>query len=264
MARKKKQSNWYYFIRFFAITTLLLFAFAIYKVIQSRWPNSKNWDSNSKVIFQEFGVPMPLHYDIHGIDISKYQRTIDWNLVTTMEVEGIKMGFVFIKATEGTELTDRNFDRNWKEAKASGIVRGAYHFFLATENGIKQARFFLDKVHFEKGDLPPVIDIEHLYRVHPQKMRERLQACLDLLEQETGVLPIIYTSVGFYKSYLGDTFDKYPLWIAHYQQLERPGIHRDWSFWQHNESGNISGIVSKVDLNVFSGDSSSFKKMMIP
>ncbi|MDP9230229.1 MAG: glycoside hydrolase family 25 protein, partial [Bacteroidota bacterium] len=78
-----------------------------------------------------------------------------------------------------------------------------------------------------------------------------------------GVRPIIYTNIEFYKQKLGSDFDSYPLWIAHYFQNYQPRIKREWLFWQHNEAGRVNGILSKVDFNVFNGDSADFKKLLI-
>jgi lysozyme len=54
------------------------------------------------------------------------------------------------------------------------------------------------------------------------------------------------------------------LWIAHYYQPNSPRITRNWHFWQHSEEGRVNGILSKVDFNVFSGDSSQFKALLVP
>ncbi|HEV3251877.1 MAG TPA: GH25 family lysozyme, partial [Puia sp.] len=60
-----------------------------------------------------------------------------------------------------------------------------------------------------------------------------------------------------------DDFDGYPLWVAHYLQKERPRIYRAWSFWQHNESGRVNGIVTRVDFDVFNGDSLELRKILM-
>src|SRR5947209_3792835 len=78
--------------------------------------------------YAAFGIEVPTRYTIHGIDVSRYQEVIDWESVKAMNVEGIKMGFCFIKATEGLESEDRRFKRNWAKAKEAGLARGAYHF----------------------------------------------------------------------------------------------------------------------------------------
>jgi lysozyme len=69
--------------------------------------------------------------------------------------------------------------------------------------------------------------------------------------------------VDFYERYLGEDFDDYPLWVAHYYQLQQPRIKREWLFWQHSDKGNVNGIVNKVDFNVFNGDSSAFRSILV-
>ena len=67
--------------------------------------------------YPEFGIVIPGEYAIHGIDVSKYQQVIAWEEVQKMQVQQIKLGFTFIKATEGIGNTDENFSRNWKKSK---------------------------------------------------------------------------------------------------------------------------------------------------
>jgi len=59
-------------------------------------------------------------------------------------------------------------------------------------------------------------------------------------------------------------FFLYPLWVAHYNAPDKPRIGRDWTFWQHSEAGHINGITSLVDCDVFNGDSTNFKKLLLP
>jgi lysozyme len=180
-----------------------------------------------------------------------------------MKVKDVKIGFSFMKATEGLVNVDKQFRRNWKKASEIGLPRGAYHFFLPTKSGKGQAKNFTSTVDLGPGDLPPVLDIEQLYGVKPAKMRKEIKDWLNIVEDYYDVKPIIYTSVNFYTRFLGAEFDEYPLWVAHYQEKNRPRITRSWIFWQHNEEGRVNGITSKVDFNVFNGDSADFKDLLI-
>ena len=213
--------------------------------------------------YPEFGIGVPANFPIHGIDVSKYQDRIDWDEVSAMNVDDIKIGFAFIKATEGLGNVDGAFSRNWKKSKESGVVRGAYHFFLPTKSGTKQAENFINTVELEIGDLPPVLDVEQTYGVSQDKLRKEVRAFLDAAEIVYGVRPIIYTNVDFYNQYLKGYFDDYPLWVAHYLRKDQPRITREWLFWQHSESGRVNGIYTHVDFNVFNGDSSEFKKLLL-
>ena len=94
-------------------------------------------------------------------------------------------------------------------------------------------------------------------------IQQRVKEWLQLVEKEYNVQPIIYTNVDFYNRFLSPQFDGYPLWIAHYFANGKPRIGRKWSFWQHSETGHVNGIDAFVDFNVFNGDSSAFKKLLL-
>jgi len=216
------------------------------------------------VRYPEFGIPIPSEYQIHGIDVSRYQQTISWDDVRDMQVDDIKIGFAFIKATEGISSYDPYFKRNWRKAREVGVVRGAYHFFIPTKDGKMQARNFINRVDTEKGDLPPVLDVEQAYGASVADVRKEIKAWLQVVETYYKVKPIIYTYIDFYNKYLKGSFEEYPLWVAHYLQPHQPRITRDWTFWQHSEQGHVNGIIQKVDFNVFNGDSLTFRALLIP
>lgn len=217
----------------------------------------------SFVHYPAFGIPIPTNYSIHGIDVSRYQKTIGWQLVKEMEVDGINIDFVFIKATEGLSGVDPQFARNWLHAGRQKLHRGAYHFFVAGKTGKIQAQSFINTVKLKPGDLPPVLDIEETYGVKKDILLQQLQDWVNKIEQYYKVKPIIYTNVSFYEHYLAGKFDKYPLWIAHYKQQDKPRINRQWHFWQHSETGRVNGIDAYVDFNVFNGNSIDFENLLI-
>jgi len=215
------------------------------------------------VRYPEFGIPIPSEYQIHGIDVSRYQSIIAWEEVKAMRVRNVQIGFAFIKATEGVGDTDPQFRRNWKKARSNEVTRGAYHFFIASKDGKVQAQNFIKRVDLQTGDLPPVLDVEQRNGVSIAQLKREVKKWLETVQNYYGVTPIIYTNVDFYDQYLGSEFDKYPLWAAHYYEQEQPRIKRDWLFWQHNDQGNVNGITSKVDFNVFIGDSLAFRNILV-
>jgi lysozyme len=168
-----------------------------------------------------------------------------------------------MKATEGIGNRDPQFHRNWKKARANNIVRGAYHFFIASKDGKLQAENFIKRVELEPGDLPPVLDVEQLNGVRSAQLRKEVKKWLEAAESYYRVKPILYTNVDFYEQNLGSEFDQYPLWVAHYYEPGKPRIKRDWIFWQHNDQGRVNGIISKVDFNVFRGDSLGFRSILV-
>jgi lysozyme len=227
------------------------------------WWRKKAIDAAEFAVYKNFQIPIPTGYEIHGVDVSKYQGFIAWKKLQQMREKDIRLHFAFIKATEGLGKVDAQFERNWRESKKAGMIRGAYHFFLATKDGKAQAKHFLRTVSLAPGDLPPVLDIEQLYGVSPDKMRKEVKAWLITVEQATGVRPILYTYVNFYERYLGNDFNDYILWAAHYFQPEKPRIQREWHFWQHSEKGRVNGVIGPIDMNVFNGDSTDFAELLL-
>ncbi len=228
-----------------------------------RWVTDIGEPANYRT-YDSFGIRIPVKYKIHGIDVSYAQAKIDWQKVRMMEEDSVRVSFAFIKATEGLLTVDPYFKRNWREAAKAGIVCGAYHFFRPKKDGLWQARFFLQNVKPEAGDLPAVVDIEVLDGVSPDKMRKELRAYITKVEAATGAKPIIYTGISFYKDYLKGHFDGYPLWIAHYYQSElKLSEDTNWQFWQHSDKATINGIGHVVDFNAFRGDSAALQRLII-
>ena len=214
--------------------------------------------------YPAFGISIPAGYEIHGIDVSRYQQLIAWEEVKAMQVMDVRLGFAFIKATEGIGNRDPQFRRNWRQAKHHGIVRGAYHFFIASKDGKLQAENFIKQADLETGDMPPVLDVEQTNGASKAQLQREVKKWLQTAEAYYKVKPILYTNVDFYTRYLGSDFDEYPLWIAHYYEKKQPRINRSWSFWQYSDVGNVNGIRAKVDFNVFRGDSAAFRGLLIP
>jgi lysozyme len=204
-------------------------------------------------------TPLLAGYSVHGIDVSSYQGRVDWP-----EVSRHRVRFAFIKATEGVSLRDRRFQRNWSGAKKNGILRGAYHYFQPNYDGTAQANLFVSTVPLQAGDLPPVLDVEHPEFHDVAVMRRHISTWLRLVERHYGVRPILYSNYSFYQRYLAGHFDKYPLWLAHYE-VERPVLPRDkWIIWQHSDEAFIPGIRGAVDFNVYQGSFESLQSLRIP
>ncbi|WP_256012272.1 glycoside hydrolase family 25 protein [Desertivirga xinjiangensis] len=271
VAKKKQQpglaTKWKVLLAGIALILLSPFYYGyVLQVFSSTWrwvkdigqdPNYRNYDG--------YNIQIPSKkYSIHGIDVSYYQGKINWEKVKEMKEDEVKVGFAFIKATEGVTRVDPYFQRNWREAPKAGIVCGAYHYFKPSKSGKWQARFFLQNVKPEKGDLPMVVDIEELNGVPASAMRKELMAFIKHIEDKTLVKPIIYTNLSFYKDYLKGYADEYPLWIAHYYKAElKVDKETNWKFWQHSDKATIDGINHVVDMNVFNGDSIEFRQMLI-
>ena len=212
-----------------------------------------------------YGEPSyPEEYDIHGIDISHHQGRIDWAKLRNAMIAKGPVRFVMIKATEGSDYVDEMFEDNFYQARDHGFIRGAYHFWSNSSTAREQAYFFLDKVKLEKGDLPPVLDVETINEeLTVEEFQQEILAWLHIVEDRYHAKPIIYTYYKFKEKYLSDArFDDYPYWIAHYyvKEVQYTG---KWKFWQHTDVGHLPGIKGYVDLDIYNGSYYDLKMLAI-
>lgn len=200
-----------------------------------------------------------------GLDISHYQnlRDIRWDSLAIGN-RTIPLQFVLLRATMGTRSKDRNFDTFWLRARKHGLIRGGYHFYRADEDPVRQANNFLGKVQLEDGDLLPVLDIEKPpLRLSREQFIENIKVWCRIAEAEYGAKPIIYTYYHFYRDYLAEDFEDYPLWLANYNAVPAPRPEGRWDFWQFTENGIVYGINTKVDLDIYNGSISQLKELTV-
>ena len=200
---------------------------------------------------------------VRGLDLSHYQGTVDWN-----QVFQAGYSFAFIKATDGITYTDPMFQTNWNEASAAGLLRGAYHFFEPADDAQQQAENFLNAVSLGAGDLPPVLDVESTStssQVSTSAIIDGVAAWLQMVEEAAGLAPILYTNSGFWNRLDTQQFGSYPLWIADYgvSSPTLPTGWTSWTFWQYSQSGQIPGIQTSVDLDLFQGSLQQLQQMVI-
>lgn len=197
-----------------------------------------------------------------GIDISQYQGKIDWDNVRDIE-NAFPVGFVFIRATVGKEKLDSQFKENWLGAKNNGITRGAYHYYRPNENSLQQAELFIKNVKLQKGDLPPVLDIEKLPKNQSiDSLKIGLRRWLKKIDAHYKVKPIIYTGEHYYENFLKNEFSGYTFWIANYNFFVED-MKDDWLFWQFTEKASIQGIKGNVDVNIYNGTPKMLKYLTI-
>lgn len=187
-----------------------------------------------------------------GIDVSHYQGKIDWSEVKMVD-KIFPIKFVFIRASVGNDKVDERFIENWSGAKKQKFICGAYHYYRPNENSVTQAKLFIKTVKLQKGDFPPVLDIEKLPKEQSiDSLKIGLKRWLKLVDAHYKVKPIIYTSERYYNDFLKDEFRNYTFWVANYNFFTE-NLKDDWLFWQFTEKGQIKGINEKVDINIFNG-----------
>ena len=212
-----------------------------------------------------FPSPTPQTFKVQGVDVAKYQGTIDW---PSLKRAGV--AFAFIKATEGGDRLDRRFQENWGNAKSAGVLRGAYHFFYFCRSAEEQAAWFIRNVPRERGALPPVLDMEWnghsptcAIKVPPEKARAEMRTFLSIVERHYGQRPVIYSTVDFHREVMRGHFDGYDHWLRSTKDHVReayPNRAGRWTFWQYTATGRAPGVDADIDLNAFRGGERAWRQ----
>jgi len=196
-------------------------------------------------------------YPVRGIDVSHHQKEIDWPRVAADDVS-----FAIIKATEGGDWVDRLFARNLSEARAAGLVVGAYHFYRFCRPPADQAKNFIDTVPRDQPLLPPVVDIEFHgnceRRPSVDELRAELAEFLAPVEAAFGKPAIIYL-IGEAEEMYGAAMPDRKRWVR--AIVRHPG-HENWTYWQYHNRGSVDGIEGDVDLNVLQGGDETLRALI--
>lgn len=211
----------------------------------------------------ESGADEDNRYSVKGVDVSAYQKEIDWKGLESQDIR-----FAFIKATEGSTHVDKKFEYNWKEAHKTDMKVGAYHFMSYDSRAEDQAENFIEHVDKRMGMLPPVVDVEfygEYVKKHPSvgKLRNILDIILEKLEDRYNRKPIIYTNSYIYKTYISGHYDDYPIWISDHSIPDKLPDGREWVFCQYTfraTSKYVAEGKKYVDMNVFNGSKWEFRK----
>ncbi|OUD37696.1 glycoside hydrolase family 25 protein [Flavobacterium sp. FPG59] len=257
---KRSKSNlfwWFLVVCFFGLILYLGYHYrgglAYYLGLKSNKINSQTAEEKRISDIRNVQVLEKSNGKSVGIDVSEYQGKISWSYVDTLEQQ-YPIQFVFIRATVGKDRKDRKFDQNWAGAKKNKMIRGAYHYYRPNENSIEQARLFIKTVNLQKGDLPPVVDLEKLAKNQSiQNLKLGLRRWLQAVEAHYQVKPIIYTGERYYDDFLKEEFSDYLFWIANYN-FYREEMKDNWLFWQFTEKATVPGIKGNVDVNIYNGD----------
>lgn len=202
--------------------------------------------------------PAALVHSIRGVDVSHHQGAIDWRALAG---DGVR--FAYMKATEGGDFRDPRFEENWREARATGVPRGAYHFFTLCRPGAEQADNFIAAVPREAGALPPVIDAEHMGPCQSGPMigdvPAEITVFLDRVERHYRSRPLIYTTREFHDAHLRGGFAGERFWAR--SLVLRPSFRTgEWVIWQYHNYGRRAGVEGPVDLNAFAGSEAAFER----
>lgn len=201
---------------------------------------------------------------LNGIDISEHQGTINLDSVKKA------IDFIVIRAGYGGGGVDRQFKRNWSEARRIGIPRMAYFFaYPGRGTGKQQALEFVNIVGKLQTGEGIVLDIEDESAYGRNLVASDVNWCKEFLDECKvlfNVKPLIYMNSNVLSRYdwTSVAHADYGLWIANYglndgKQGSAPnsGSWPFWAMWQYTSVGNVNGIAP-LDMNLFNGTLKQF------
>ncbi len=202
-----------------------------------------------------------------GIDVSKYQGTIDWKKVKESGVEFAMVRVGYRAKSTGEIFEDPTARYNMQEAQAAGIRLGAYFFSSAVteEEARAEAAFTRDIVARYKITYPIAYNCEDFQspdsRQYGLDAAARTALACAFLDEiaSAGYTPMFYASKGELEGNAQWNTDvlagKYKIWVAQYPEQPYPqtaassysGTH---AMWQYTSQGTVAGISRKTDVNV--------------
>lgn len=95
----------------------------------------------------------------HGIDISTYQRNVNY---LSLKVSNIDFAIIRSGFGKNESQKDNLFEEHYQGLKSVGIPLGVYHYSYVTslENAILEAKNCLNFIGNKKIDLPVFLDVE--------------------------------------------------------------------------------------------------------
>jgi lysozyme len=210
-----------------------------------------------------FVAPSMDRYPVRGIDVSHHQGPIDW-----VRVRASGQIFAFIKATEGADFRDTRFSQNWQDARARGLVTGAYHYFTFCSPGAAQADNFLAVAPLvaahDESALPLAVDVEFTGNCvgweSVDEIRRELRAFVQRVQARVGKPPLLYTTEEVRLELIPIELHAHPYWLR--SLWGEPGGAAELQFWQYSDTGSVPGIAGDVDLNVFMGPLNAWQALL--
>lgn len=190
---------------------------------------------------------------IKGIDVSRYQGTIDFKQVKESGTD-----IVYIRSSLGSGYVDPYFNKNYNNAKEAGLKVGFYHFVTAMSvaQANQQAAFFVSTIQGKTPDCRLAVDFEDFKTLTKSQINEITLAFAQKVEELSGKEVVIYAN-SYAASYtLSKAVTKYPLWVAHWG-VSAPSnavLWDEWVGWQYTSSGKVIGVNTLVDKNYFTSD----------
>ena len=206
---------------------------------------------------------------VNGIDVSKWQGTIDWSAVREAGVEFAIIRAGYRRLETGELVVDEQFETNAQGAIEAGIPHVGFYFFSQPVNKaevIEEAQMLIDLTKDYDFDFPLVYDLEIsdgsttsrsvAAGITPEDEISYTCAFIEYL-RDKGCFAMDYTSAyRLGKKYKGgqEFLDMdIPIWLAHYTDSSKSTYENFYTgpieIWQYSSSGTVPGISTRCDVD---------------
>ena len=221
----------------------------------SGWPvTGMQIIGGTRYTFDENGV-LVSNVGERGIDVSRYQKEIDWEQVAA---EGINYAIIrcgFRGASSGQLVEDSYFRRNIEGATNAGIKVGIYFFTQAIteQEAEEEAMMALALTRDYHLDMPIFIDSENAKNGRANDLDKEARTRILKAFCETiikgGQMAGVYASKYWYYDKLNaDELEQYSIWVAQYSPVCNYKGKMD--YWQYSSKETVNGIEGYVDMNI--------------
>lgn len=193
---------------------------------------------------------------VFGIDVSKWNKEIDWQKVKAAGVEYAIIRCGYRGASTGALVEDPYFEKNIKNATEAGVRVGVYFFTQATTpvEAVEEASMVLMLCNQYKISFPLYIDTEGAGgngRADGLDVETRTAVCTAFCEtiENAGYTAGVYASKNWLTGKLdAQKLSPYSVWLSQYSG--KPSYQGTYDMWQYTSAGTVDGISTLVDFNV--------------
>ncbi len=189
-----------------------------------------------------------------GIDVSKWNGTIDWKAVKNSGVSYVIIRVGYRGSSVGSLVEDPKFAANIKGATNAGLKVGIYFFSQAVDEveAVEEASMVLDRISGYKISYPIFIDVEASGgRADGISKETRTAVCKAFCQtiQREGYTAGVYSNKSWLTSKLdAGALGAYKIWLAQYR--DTPTYTGKYDLWQYRSTGRVNGISGDVDMNI--------------
>lgn len=189
---------------------------------------------------------------LKGIDVSKYQSTIDWKKVKASgKVDFVMLRSVSTSSAYGGVYIDPTFEKNYWGCIENDIPVGSYYYTYATDEHevVKELEKLKTALENKTFTMPICIDVEDesLKSLGRETLTRFTKTALAQIEA-WGFYAMLYSGLWYSKTYLNlSDLSAYDMWLAAYRS-ERPDS-PSHGIWQYSSKGTVNGVKGNVDMN---------------